>query len=199
MVQGFRGHAEPLSDRVRREMDGTSWRPDPRCPPFDALALLHLAYRDFTGARCDGELVVSARVAGPVIEVFRQLFEVGFPIARMERVEAFGGDDQRSMAANNSSGFNFRTIAGTEALSLHALGTAIDVNPLQNPYLRPGPDGQVTCIEPAAAAAFLDRDDVRPGMIVRPGPVVAAFDAIGWEWGGDWTTRKDYHHFCVSL
>lgn len=193
MQAGFHGRAEPLPDAVRREMTGVSWRPEPRCPPLDALALVHLVHRDFTGDRAEGELVVAAAVTEAVIEVFRRLWDVGFPIAQMRRVDAFGGDDERSMAANNCSAFNFRTIAGSTHLSLHALGTAIDINPVQNPYLV---DGRV---DPPAAAAFLDRADVRPGMIVRPGPVVAAFDAIGWDWGGDWTSRKDYHHFCIKL
>jgi hypothetical protein len=188
MQRGFVGRAEPIPPAIRREMEGVSWHPDPRCPPFDHLVLLHLAYRDFAGDRCEGELVVHAGVADPVIAAFAALFAASFPIARMERVDAYGGDDGRSMAANNSSSFNFRTVAGTDALSLHAFGAAIDINPVQNPYL------VEDRVEPAAAAAYLDRDDLRPGMIVRPGPVVAAFDAIDWEWGGDWTSRKDYHH-----
>src|SRR5688572_12648278 len=114
-------------------MTGASWHPDPRCPPFSKLVLIELVHIDPAGAERDGELVVAAAVADDVVRVFEQLHRARFPIARMERIDVFGGDDDRSMAANNSSGFNFRTIAGTDTLSLHAAGTAIDINPLWNP------------------------------------------------------------------
>jgi poly-gamma-glutamate synthesis protein (capsule biosynthesis protein) len=188
---GFVGRSGPIPPAIRREMAGASWRDDPRCPPFADLALLELSYRDFAGVRHTGELVVAARWAEPIVGVFARLYDAGFPLGGMRRVDAFGGDDDRSMAANNCSGFNFRTIAGTDALSMHARGVAVDLNPVQNPYL------VASRIYPPAAAGFLDRTDVRPGMIVRPGPVVDAFAAIGWGWGGDWTSRKDYHHFAA--
>jgi poly-gamma-glutamate synthesis protein (capsule biosynthesis protein) len=172
-------------------MRGACWHDDPRCPPFDDLELVHLVHLDFDGVERAGELVVARGLGAALIEVFGRLHAAGFPIARMERVEAHGGDDDRSMAANNCSAFNFRTIAGTTVLSKHALGRAVDINPVQNPYLVGG------SISPPAAVAYLDRGDLRPGMIVRPGPVVEAFDAIGWEWGGDWTGKKDYHHFAA--
>jgi poly-gamma-glutamate synthesis protein (capsule biosynthesis protein) len=191
MAKGFRGRCQPVPEAVRREMRGVSWHPDPRCPPFEALELVELSYLDFAGGHREGELVVAVGLGGAVIEAFRRLYQAGFPIARMERVELHGGDDDRSMAANNCSAFNFRTIAGTDVLSRHATGHAIDLIPVQYPYLIGDR------IEPPAAAAYLDRSDVRPGMIVRPGPVVDAFAAIGWEWGGDWSSRKDYHHFAV--
>jgi hypothetical protein len=93
------------------------------------------------------------------------------------------------MAANNCSAFNFRRVQGTNVLSHHALGLAIDINPCQNPWVR---DARV---DPPAARDYLDREHVRPGMIVRPGPVLAAFAAYGWYWGGDFNGMRDYHHF----
>ncbi len=92
------------------------------------------------------------------------------------------------MAADNSSAFNFRYIAGTTELSQHAFGRAIDLNPVENPWRRPG------SIVPAAGRAFADLRDIRPGMIGRPGPVVAVFDELGWEWGGDWLHASYDHH-----
>jgi hypothetical protein len=83
-------------------------------------------------------------------------------------------------------------VAGTEVLSQHALGRAIDVNPLENPWRRPDR------ILPAAGAAFADRTVIRPGMIVRPGPITAMLDEAGWEWGGDWTHAFDDHHIVWS-
>jgi hypothetical protein len=188
----FQADVLPIEPAVQAEMTGASWRPDPRCPDWPALALLRMNHWGFDGAPHDGELVVAAAVASDVVFAFERIFAARFPIERMVRIDAYGGDDNASMEANNTSGFNFRTIAGLDALSLHSFGTAIDINPAQNPYM-----GRGGVISPPAAAAYLDRENLRPGMLVRPGPVVEAFEAIGWEWGGDWSPRKDYHHFAV--
>jgi hypothetical protein len=110
----------------------------------------------------------------------------------MRLVDDYGGDDDASMAADNSSAFNFRVVAGTNVLSQHARGLAIDINPVENPWRRPDR------VLPEAGRAFLDRGDVRPGMIVRPGPVVAVLDEMGWEWGGDWKHAWDDHHVVWS-
>ena len=189
----FRGQVAAIPAEVEASMRGVSWREHARCPAFGALALVRLTHHGLDGAVHQGELVIAAAVADDVVRAFERLFAARFPIERMQRIDAYDADDDRSMAANNSSGFCFRTVAGTDELSLHAYGTAIDINPALNPYIK----GERIC--PPAARAYLDRTDVRPGMIVRPGPVTDAFDAIGWEWGGDWTRAKDYHHFAIDL
>jgi hypothetical protein len=185
----FEGTFGPVPADVRAEMVGRSWHDVPGCPPLDELALLRVPHVGFDGRVHVGELVVGAQVAAEVLSVFCRLHDARFPIERITRVDAFDGDDDASMAANNSSAFNFRRIAGSKVLSQHALGLAVDLNPVQNPMVK---DGRV---DPPAGAAYLDRARVRPGMIVRPGPVVEAFEAIGWIWGGDWEDLKDYHHF----
>jgi hypothetical protein len=185
----FSGTVEAIPPELRQRMEGVSWRPDPRCPAFEALCLLTLSHVDFAGATRSGQLVVAAELAGEILTVFRGLHDLGFPIERMEPVDVFGADDDASMAANNSSAFNFRNVAGTDTLSRHAFGMAIDLNPLQNPMII-GPD-----VFPPAGAAYVERAPVRPGMIVRPGPVIDLFAAQGWAWGGDWPQVKDYHHF----
>ncbi len=165
-------------------MDGCSWRgDDPRCPRWDDLAYLELDHVSFDGL-ARGELVVARAIAAPAVELFRRLWDLGF----LRLVDDFAASDDASMDADNSSAFNFRVIAGTDLLSQHALGRAIDINPLENPWRRPDR------ILPPAGAAFADRRDIRPGMIVRPGPVVAALDEMGWEWGGDWRHAFDDHH-----
>ncbi|MDP8970451.1 MAG: M15 family metallopeptidase, partial [Actinomycetota bacterium] len=146
----------------------------------------------FDGALRDGQLVVARAIADEVLSVFARLFDAGFPLERVALVDDYGADDDASMAANNTSGFNCRTVAGTARWSEHAYGTAIDVNPVQNPYVR-GDE-----VAPPAGAAYLDRSDVRPGMAVRPGPLVDAFAEIGWSWGGDWQASRDYQHFSAS-
>jgi len=183
-----RFRAGPLPERVRATMRGVSWTDDPRCPAMDALALLEVDHHGFDGAVHRGEMVVAAEVADELVVVFEALFAADFPIAGMQPIDRFGADDEASMAANNSSCFCFRN-APSGRLSEHAFAMAVDVNPMQNPMVigdRVWPD---------AGRDYLERGDVRPGMIVRPGPVVDAFDAAGWEWGGDWVSLSDYHHF----
>jgi hypothetical protein len=187
----FYAHIEKLDDEACARMRGRSWHDDPRCPPFSALRRVRVVHHGFDGEAHEGAFVVADFVAEPLARVLAKLFELGFPIERMEPIDVFGGDDDASMAANNSSAFNFRTIEGTSALSHHAYGVAVDVNPRLNPMLI----GEA--IHPPSGAAYLDRSNVRPGMIVRPGAALEAFEAEGFHWGGDWPDLRDYHHFSL--
>ena len=177
---------------VRSRMEGVSWHgADPRCPRWTELAYLQVDHVAF-GGTARGELVVAAALATRTVALFRRLWRLGFPLRQLRLVDDFGGSDDASMADDNSSAFNFRVIAGTGVLSQHALGRAIDLNPVENPWRRPDR------IVPDAGRAFADRAVIRAGMIVRPGPVVAAFDELGWEWGGDWRHAFDDHHVVWS-
>jgi hypothetical protein len=135
--------------------------------------------------------VVAASVADEVLEVFRMLYDQRFPIRRMEPVETYGGSDDASMAADNTSGFNCRpaVASGPPRWSSHAYGLAIDVNPVENPYLL---DGRTL---PPAGTDYLDRAVHRPGMAVAGGVLTSAFAAVGWSWGGSWSGNPDYQHF----
>ena len=154
------------------------------------MRLLTLTHWGFDGRTRQGELVVAADVADGVVEVFRTLFDARFPIESLRLVDEFGGDDDRSMAANNTSAFNCRHATGSTRWSEHAYGRAIDINPLQNPYVTSS--GGVL---PPEGAAHVDRDAATPGLVTADGPVVAAFRDIGWGWGGHWSSGKDYQHF----
>jgi hypothetical protein len=187
-VPSLRWDTTALPATVRAQMTGVSWSPG--CPVhLDDLRLVVLTHRGFDGRLHRGELVVHRSVATPLRSVFQAAYEADFPLRRVARVEHYGGDDDRSMAANNTHAFNCRRITGGTGWSRHAYGTAIDLNPVHNPYVRG------SAVLPAAGREFLDRADVRPGMLVASGPVVRAFDAIGWVWGGRWSTLKDYQHF----
>lgn len=167
-----------------------SWRPG--CPvPLEDLRLLTLSHWGFDGRVHTGEMVVHSTFAGDVVQVMSRLFEVRFPIDRMELVDVYGAEDARSTAANNTSAFNCREVQGSPGVwSQHSYGRAIDINPAQNPFLpRNGP------LDPPAGASYTDRANVRPGMIVAGDEVVRAFGSIGWEWGGTWSRSKDYQHF----
>jgi hypothetical protein len=185
---GYEARITTLPASLRRTMTGTSWRSG--CPVgLDDLRLLTLTHHDLDDDLRWGHLVVHRQVAADLAEVFRGLHDAGFPIERMRIVDRYGADDDRSMADNNTHAFNCRRITGGTSWSKHAYGWAVDINPVQNPYVRG------STVLPGEGRAYLDRGDVRPGMIVRPGPVTRAFDALGWTWGGDWNTLKDYQHF----
>ena len=184
---GYRWRVEP----VTAERLGASHRAG--CPVAVAdLRLVTVTHLDRSGRPRTGELVVHASVAGDVVEVFRTLYAAGFPVTRMETVERYGADDDRSMEADNTSAYNCRKVTGGSGFSEHAYGTALDLDPVENPYVRG------TTVLPEAGRGYLDRADVRPGMVVRGDVVVRAFAAVGWEWGGDFGSVKDYQHFSLS-
>ncbi|PZF83376.1 peptidase M15 [Jiangella anatolica] len=169
--------------------------PDPAtCPvPLTDLRLLTLTHVGFDGRARTGELIVHAEVASDVVEVFAALYAARFPIERMLLVDEFGGDDNASMAANNTSAYNCRRVAGQPTWSNHAYGRAIDINPVQNPYVLDG------AVLPPAAAPFLDVDrtgatPAPPGVIADGDIVRQEFERIGWEWGGLFSD-PDYQHF----
>lgn len=164
------------------------------CPvPPAQLRLVRVSHWGFDGRRHTGELVVAKKEARDVAGVFRKLWEARFPIRRMRPMSHYRGDDRASMAADNTSGFNCRVVRGTSRLSMHAYGEAIDVNTVENPYVtsRFG-------VQPPAGRRFVDRSNVRPGMAVEGNVLVRAFDAIGWHWGGRWSSAKDYQHFSTT-
>ncbi|HEX2048011.1 MAG TPA: M15 family metallopeptidase [Acidimicrobiales bacterium] len=170
----------------------SSWRPG--CPVGpENLRRLELSYWGFDDRPHTGALVVHAEEAQAVIGVFRRLYDKRFPIRRMEPIDAFGGSDEASTAADNTAAFNCRNAvaSGPPTWSAHAYGRAIDVNPVENPYIL---DGEVL---PPAGAEYRDRSNVRPGMAVRGGELVAAFAAAGWSWGGGWA-NPDYQHFSAT-
>jgi hypothetical protein len=165
------------------------------CPVAPAdLRTVRLTYRGFDGLAHTGAVVVHRRATTDVTRVFRRLYASGFPVRRMRPVSAYGGSDDASMAADNTSAFNCRRAVGSAAgsWSMHAYGLAIDVNPRENPYLLGGR------VLPPAGRRYLDRTRVRPGMAVAGGPLVEAFASVGWSWGGAWSGSPDYQHFSTS-
>ncbi|HUF83416.1 MAG TPA: M15 family metallopeptidase [Acidimicrobiia bacterium] len=185
----FDGRVEGVPDAARLH---ASWRPG--CPvALEDLRLLSLDHWGYDGAERRGELVVHADHAEAIVSVFGALFEARFPIERMELVDAFGADDDAVMAANDTSGFNCREVVGRPGVwSQHASGLAIDINPRVNPYVL-SPDD----VRPPEGAGYLDRTQDAAGLIRAGDVVVAAFAAIGWEWGGTWD-MPDYQHFSAT-
>lgn len=173
-------------------MTGVSWHPG--CPvSLDGLRLLHLSFHGFDGTAHNGELVVARRWAERVVGVFRTLFDAGFPIERMVLVDDFGASDDASTLANNTSAFNCRPVTGGGGWARHAYGTAIDLDPRQNPYVYP--DGHLL---DSAAEPYRDRSGRAPGVIHERDAVYRAFTSIGWRWGGHFTDTPDPQHFDVQ-
>jgi hypothetical protein len=136
--------------------------------------------------------VVHRAVAADLVRVFHRLYEARFAIRRMELVDRYGGSDFRSIEADNTSAFNCRYVDGSSRWSEHAYGRAIDVNPIENPYVSGGRTSH------PASEPYLDRTPCRKGMACPGTALVRAFEAIGWGWGGNWTSVQDYQHFSSS-
>jgi hypothetical protein len=168
----------------------------------DQLAAVRFSYLGFDGAiHDDGEIIVMAAVAQPVRDIFDALRRRGFPLARARSLEHYRGDDAASMADNNTSGFNDRPVTGGALPSLHAYGLAIDINPVQNPYIAFDGNG-LARFSPPQGTRYANRRLHRPGKPCRPGmaeEVVALFAEHGFSvWGGDWDAPLDYQHFQVD-
>jgi hypothetical protein len=188
----FDARISRIGPRLAERMTGVSWRPG--CPvPLSGLRVLALRHWDMDGRVRTGRLVAAAEQAPRLVRVFRRLFASRFPIRRMRLVDAYGGDDFRSIEADNTSAFNCRAATGSARWSEHAYGRAIDVNPIENPYVAGGRTSH------PASVPFLDRSVYRRGMAIAGGVVVEAFLDEGWGWGGAWAGPvKDYQHFSAS-
>jgi D-alanyl-D-alanine carboxypeptidase len=188
----FAGKIAPLSSKQRALMTGVSWRPG--CPVALAnLRMLTVSHWGFDGRRRTGRLVVHETAASPLRTVFRRLYAARFPVRKLVPIDAYGGSDFRSIEADNTSAFNCRRATGSSSWSEHAYGRAVDVNPIENPYVENGR------VYHDASRTYVSRQPVRKGMAVEGRVLVGAFDAIGWGWGGRWTgSVKDYQHFSAS-
>lgn len=169
----------------------STWQPGCPVQP-EELRYLTLSFWGFDGRAHTGEMLVHADVAAEVVRVFERLFAVRFPIEEMRVVAAPELDLPPTGDGNNTSGFVCRPARGQTRFSAHAYGLAIDINPFLNPYRK----GDL--VLPELASAYLDRDWERPGMLAEGGVVVQAFDAIGWTWGGRWSSPLDLMHFSAT-
>jgi len=189
----FGARPSAIDGHLRRRMTGRSWHRG--CPvPLAQLRLIELRHWGFNRDVHGGELIVHEDAVNDVTKAMRSLFSHRFPIRRMRLVDAYGANDRRSMRADNTSAFNCRFIAGQPGTwSQHAFGRAIDVNPVENPYVTDG-----GFVSPRAGRRFADRSRDAKGMIHGGDRVVGAFRRVGWEWGGNWHGIRDYQHFSAN-
>lgn len=179
----------PLPEDIRNKIRGVSWKPD--CPvAMEDLANVEVLYWGFDDKIHKGEIIVHKEIAREVVEIFKDLYTAKFFIEKIRLIDEYGADDNLSMADNNTSGFCFREVPGKQGkLSKHSYGLAIDINPVQNPYIV----GEN--ISPPEGKNYTNRENVRKGMIVKDDACYKAFKDRGWTWGGDWKFSKDYQHF----
>lgn len=185
-------YAEELDDRVKKRVNGKSYGED--CTvPYETLRYIRVLHVGFDGETYIGELIMNKALVEDILDILWELYEMDYPIERMILVDEYDADDDKSMAANNSSSFNFRLVAGTTRLSQHSLGLAIDINPLQNPYITKL-DGKEVVL-PDNALEFVDRTLENPYYIHQGDACYEAFIRRGFTWGGEWKNSKDYQHF----
>lgn len=183
---------ESTDDPVPADVAARStWSPG--CPvTLDQLRYLTVTYWGYDGEHHRGELLVNAAAADGMVEVFRALDGLRYPLEEMRVVDAPELDYPPTGDGNNTTAFVCRATTGATSWSQHAYGLAIDVNPFLNPYVK----GDL--VVPELASAYLDRSRTSPGVIHDGDAVVAAFAAVGWSWGGDWNSLKDYQHFSAN-
>jgi len=188
----FEADTKRITGDVRKKITGSSWRKG--CPvPRRNLRLIRASHWDFQRDVERGALIVHKREKREMVKALRAMFGARFRIRKMNLIDRYGADDRRSMRADNTSAFNCRFVAGTTRWSEHAYGRAIDINPVENPYVTPS--GHVS---PPAGAAYTDRSRRTKGMIHHGDDVWDAFRDVGWKWGGDWSGTKDYQHFSAT-
>lgn len=184
---------DTISDAVFQRMQGKSYKENCTVPRSE-LRYLRLSYYTADGQTKVGELICNKLIASDLKEIFQELYKHHYPIERMQLIDDYDADDERSMQANNTSCFNFRAIAGTKKLSKHSLGMAIDINPLYNPCVKVNKDGS-TSIQPKTGRRYANRQRQWPYKIDKNDLCYRLFVSHGFQWGGSWRSVKDYQHF----
>jgi hypothetical protein len=185
--------AQPIPDSVFHRMQGRSWPEGCTIRRAD-LRYLRLTHVDAESKEHVGEMVCNKAIANDLIEIFKELYRQKYPIQRIRLIDDYEAVDERSMRDNNSSCFCYRKVSGTTKLSKHAMGMAVDINTLYNPYVRTGKDGR-RIVEPATATKYVDRRKTFPYKIVKGDLLYRLFVQHGFKWGGSWRTMKDWQHF----
>lgn len=183
----------PISDAVFGRIYGNSYKKDCRVLR-SSLRYLHLLHYTEDGRIKLGEMVCHKDIADDLTDIFRKLFEAKYPIENMQLIDNYGADDIRSMEHNNTTCFNYRTVAGSKKLSNHSLGKAVDINPLYNPYVKRRQDGTYK-VSPEKGRKYADRTKIFKYKIDRNDLAYRLFKQHGFRWGGDYRSLKDYQHF----
>jgi len=191
----YDSHISKITPQVKQRMiEGNSYKKG--CPlTLEDLRYLRIRHKNFRGTEQWGELIVHKEVASEVAKIFEALYHADYPIYQMRLVSDFGGNDWRSIEADNTSAFNCRKATGSKQWSKHSYGRAIDINPIENPYI--ARNGHISH---KASQIYRKRvhqkDTAEDRAVLLPNDkAVKIFKQFGWEWGGDWKGVKDLQHF----
>lgn len=188
---------EPITEKIKERIVGISYpKEGSEEVPLEDLAYLNVLYHNFEGDICTGELICNQYIALDLLEIFEELYRNGYQFEEISLIDEYGGDDTLSMENNNTSCFNYRVVDGSDRLSKHAYGLAIDINPFYNPYVVYNKDGSgKTYISPEGSEAYADRSKDFPYKIDENDLCYKLFIEHGFTWGGNWNSSKDYQHF----
>lgn len=183
----------PLSPELKKRITGISFPYEPAEISYDDLVDIHVLHYDFNNQVQTGRLICNKKIGQKVLAVFKKLYDNAYQIEKIRLIEEYKGDDEASMRDNNTSCFNYRKIAGSNKLSNHSFGLALDINPLYNPYVKR--TKTKTVISPETGAEYADRTRSFPHKIDKDDLAYQAFTEQGFFWGGNWISVKDYQHF----
>lgn len=185
--------ASVITEEIYERINGCSYVENENIS-LEELRYLKILHIGFDGEEHEGELIVNQAIADDILEIMQQLYQNQYPIERMVLVDEYDGDDEKSMQANNTSCFNYRTVEGSEKLSKHSYGLAIDINPFYNPCVRSYADGSTKSF-PEGSDEYADRSKDFPYKIDQDDLCYRLFTEYGFRWGGTWNSLKDYQHF----
>lgn len=192
----FEFQVSPISKKMAAFMTGKSWKPG--CPvPIEDLRSVEMSFWNWQGEVVTGTVIVHRDAVDATVLAFRRLFDIEFPIRQMEPIDKYRSatgewaDDSASIDADNTSAFNCRAVTGGTGWSEHAYGRAIDINPVENPYVL---DGRVAR---SSSEPYIDRK-LGKGVLLTGDRAVRAFTENGWKWGGEWSNPIDYQHFSTT-
>ncbi len=191
----YQSHISTITSEIKTRMvKGKSYRAG--CPVgFENLRYVTFMYKNFNRKDKIGELIVHKDIADEVVKIFEALYDADYPINQMRLVSDFGGNDWQSIEADNTSAFNCRNATGSKKWSKHSYGRAIDINPIENPYVfRSG------YISHKASLSYKNRIHVKDtsidkAVLLPEDEAVKIFKKYGWQWGGEFNGEKDYQHF----
>lgn len=185
-------YSTEISSEIQERIAGISYQENDTIALAD-LRYIRVLYYGFDGETHIGELIVNQSIEADILEIMKELYENQYPIEKMVLIDEYDADDENSMADNNTSAFNYRSINGSTKLSKHSLGFAIDINPRYNPCVRTI-DGELS-VEPANGSPYADRTQEFPYKIDENDLCYRLFTKHGFTWGGSWNSLKDYQHF----
>lgn len=191
----YQSSISQITPQIKKRMiEGNSWRNG--CPvSLKDLRYLRVKHIDFRGKEMMGEIVVHKGVSVEVTEIFKNLYAMAYPVKKMKLVSDYAGNDWQSIEADNTSAFNCRNATGSKQWSKHSYGKAIDINPIENPYIsRKGHISHKASLD-YRQRAHKNLSSAAKAVLLKSDQAVQLFKKYGWEWGGDWLEVKDYQHF----